>query len=356
MDQYTLKYQKIEDAIDTFFQNIEKTSFVNIPKAIKTKHIDELKTPCTSLVSQGGKRWRPLLLVLCTELFAQDSKNEKKHEDAINKAYAISPLVELIHTASLIHDDIEDASETRRGKPAIHIQYGLDKALNAGSWLYFAALTAIEKTFSKKIEEKELQYRLLQYSLEGIRHLHLGQAMDISWHQNKDFIPSIAEYEAMISLKTGSLAALSAVIGASIGGASETKALALGKLIMEVGIAFQIIDDYTNLVRGNPGKKRGDDIVEGKKSYPILLHLEKNPQDKDKIVKYFQKAKNEGIDSSAVEDCIECIKTSDALDEAKAKAKKRIIDSCETLVYLYNNEAAQNITKLFYAMFPSTEQ
>lgn len=361
MNQYTAKRKKIEDAIETFFQTIDTSAYAKLPRTIQEKHLLELKNPCMSLVSQGGKRWRPLLLVLCAEIFLNkeqekntDTQTKTSAEERREKAYAISPLVELIHTASLIHDDIEDASDTRRGLAACHISYGLDTALNAGSWLYFAALNAIETSLSTKAEDAALAYRLLNYSLTDIRRLHLGQAMDIAWHKESALIPSSLEYEAMIALKTGSLARLSAIIGASIGGASEKEALSLGELAMQIGIGFQIIDDYSNLTIGNPGKKRGDDIVEGKKSYPILLHLEKKPEDLAEISKHFQNARVEGIDSPSVEKCIAIINTSDALKEAKEKGEALILDSCNKIVYLYdNNEAAKEIQQLFFEMLLS---
>lgn len=350
MTYYTAKLSKIEDAIQSFFTKIDKTAFSKLPEAIQKKHFLELIKPCTHLVSQGGKRWRPMLLVLCTELFANQKKEH--FEKALEKAYALSPLVELIHTASLIHDDIEDASETRRGKPSSHIQYGLDKALNAGSWLFFAALNSIEEAFSSEVEDQALAYRLLQYSLTDIRRLHLGQAMDIQWHREPKLIPSVKEYEAMIALKTGSLSRLSAIIGASLGGASNEEALVLGELAMNIGIGFQIIDDYINITSGNPGKKRGDDIVEGKKSFPILLHLEKKPEDLGFVSDCFKTAREEGIDSPSVEKCIACINTSDALSETKAKGEALIIDSCDNLVYLYKNDAAKDIQSLFSKLLP----
>jgi len=112
----------------------------------------------------------------------------------------------------LIHDDIEDDSEERRGKPAIHKIYGVDTAINSGSFLYFLALSCIE---SYKGENKTLIYKLWA---EYMRGLHLGQAIDISWHRKISFIPTIDEYFVMCGLKTGSLARLAAEAGAYAAG------------------------------------------------------------------------------------------------------------------------------------------
>ena len=124
------------------------------------------------------------------------------------QVYSLTPLVEFVHTASLIHDDIEDNSDLRRGKPAAYITYGMDTALNAGSWLYFEAPVCIN---SLEISaEKKLQ--LYQVYTNELRKLHLGQAMDIFWHRNPEIFPSDDEYLAMVKSKTGTLASLAAII------------------------------------------------------------------------------------------------------------------------------------------------
>ena len=115
--------------------NWKELSFGKIDSCINQEHISVLTQPCAHLVSLGGKRWRPLLLVLCAQMTAQ----AKKTDVDLTKAYGLTPLVEFAHTASLIHDDIEDGADTRRGKPCAHISYGMDVAINAGSCLYLEA-------------------------------------------------------------------------------------------------------------------------------------------------------------------------------------------------------------------------
>ena len=127
-DEFKQRLEKIEGALRTAF-------LPDIPEfAAEQNPIALLSAPCASLVSGGGKRWRPLLAVLAYRLAGGNGDD----------IYTLAPLIEGIHTASLIHDDIEDNSELRRGKPAAHVAYGLDSALNSGSWLYFRALQSIE--------------------------------------------------------------------------------------------------------------------------------------------------------------------------------------------------------------------
>ena len=339
-NEYTIRLEKIEDALQQNLlesqSNNEKTFSLGVlPKGVSLKHREELTKPCQNLMELGGKRWRPLLLVLCAEMI---NSNEKTQE----KAIGLTPLVEFVHTASLIHDDIEDAADTRRGKPATHIVYGVDTAINAATWLYFQAFLPIAQT---EIDIREELYFLLS---QEIRRLHLGQAMDISWHKNNRTIPSIEEYEAMIRLKTGTLASLAAQIGILVGGGSLEDARIVGEIAADIGVSFQILDDYINLTTGNKGKKRGDDIVEGKKSLPILLHLEKHPEDISFFMEKFNQARKEGINSSAIEEAIQRLTVDDALVRAKKISEEKMNNACNKLCELYpNNDKAKLICQLF---------
>lgn len=285
-----------------------KSESPRIPDAVRPNHVIPLIEPARNLVSRGGKRWRPLLLILVAELADGD----------IAKAYRLAALIELIHTASLIHDDIEDNADQRRGNPAIHIKYGLDTAVNTGSCLYFHALSIIQHIPSSET----LKNHIYQASIQAIINLHLGQSMDIEWHKNIGYIPNRAEYMAMISLKTSTLVQLAAELGILCAGKSLEEARVVAAMFEPIGIGFQILDDVTNLTTGNHGKKRGDDIVEGKKSLPLLYHVEKHPDDISKIKNCFTHAHTEGITSPAVEECISLLTKSGAIARAKEKGNK----------------------------------
>ena len=158
------------------------------------------------------------------------------------ETYSITPLVEFVHTASLIHDDIEDNADLRRGKPAAHITYGLDTALNAASWLYFEAPVCINKL---QVSDT-LKLELYKTYTNELRRLHLGQAMDIFWHRNPEVFPAENEYLAMVKCKTGTLASLAAKMGCIAGGLSKAEAERFGGIAADIGIGFQIIDDVIN--------------------------------------------------------------------------------------------------------------
>ena len=346
MNKYTQRLEKIEVVLnknlpELFDKALKERLFLNLPQAVKAEHIKPLLEPCRELLLLGGKRWRPLLLVLCAELFADKSSAE------MQAAYEAVPLVEFVHTASLIHDDIEDSADMRRGKPSAYLTYGLDTALNAGSWLYFTAFAAIEGLAVSDSLKLEL-YRTVSAEL---RRLHLGQAMDIAWHRNNAYIPSREEYEAMVRCKTGTLACLAAKTGSLIAGASKEESGRLGATAADIGVGFQVLDDVINLSTGNPGKKRGDDIVEGKKSLPVIIHLSEHPQDLEKIKGFFSEARKDGIDSPAVESCIALLTESGAVSRAKSYSAELIEKSIGSIEKEYSAcEASVLIAELFRSM------
>ena len=329
-DEFKQRLEKIEGALRTAF-------LPDIPEfAAEQNPIALLSAPCASLVSGGGKRWRPLLAVLTYQLAGGSGDD----------IYTLAPLIEGIHTASLIHDDIEDNSELRRGKPAAHVAYGLDSALNSGSWLYFRALQSIEGYHAPA----DIKLDLYTAALTHIRALHEGQALDIHWHRTAGFFPSRQDYERMIRLKTGALAALAAYTGMRAAGKEHEESNVFAALFAEAGVGFQILDDVKNISTGNAGKKRGDDIVEGKKSMPAILHIEKHPEDAASLTAYFEQARREGVDSPAIEKAIALLSSSGSIADAAAQGKKTIDLALEQLAARYGNAAKEKFKRLFNLM------
>lgn len=329
-DEFKQRLEKIEGALRTaFLPDVPESAAGQNPIAL-------LSAPCASLVSGGGKRWRPLLAVLAYQLAGGSGDD----------IYTLAPLIEGIHTASLIHDDIEDNSELRRGKPAAHVAYGLDSALNSGSWLYFRALQSIEGYHAPA----DIKLDLYTAALTHIRALHEGQALDIHWHRTAGFFPSRQDYERMIRLKTGALAALAAYTGMRAAGKEHEESKSFAALFAEAGVGFQILDDAKNISTGNAGKKRGDDIVEGKKSMPAILHIEKHPEDAASLTAYFEQARREGIDSPAIEKAIALLSSSDSIADAEAQGKKTIDLALEQLAARYGNAAKEKFKRLFNLM------
>ena len=329
-DEFKQRLEKIEDALRTaFLPDVPESAAEQNPIAL-------LSAPCASLVSGGGKRWRPLLAVLAYQLAGGSGDD----------IYTLTPLIEGIHTASLIHDDIEDNSELRRGQPAAHVAYGLDSALNSGSWLYFRALQSLENYQASA----GIKLDLYAAALTQIRALHEGQALDIHWHRTASFFPSRQDYERMIRLKTGALAALAAYTGMRAAGKEHEESNVFASLFAGAGIGFQILDDVKNISTGNAGKKRGDDIVEGKKSLPVILHIEKYPEDAAALTAYFEQARREGIDSPAVEKAIALLNSSGSITEAEKQVRSAIDSVLKRLDERHGNTVREIFGKLFDLM------
>lgn len=324
--------------IDKIWQQIYFPQFCeNSTNYIKPSDFSALVKPTAELMNRGGKRWRPLLSVLSCEMAGGDTKN----------IYPLTPLIELCHTASLIHDDIEDNSETRRGGRAIHLEYGTDIAINCASWLYFHAMQVIE-LYDSDIETKNQLYKLYSTNL---LNLHLGQAMDISWHSQKNYIPNKDEYINMISLKTGSLSKLAGELGFVAAKKNHIETSEYGTLMQNVGIAFQILDDVKNITQGNAGKKRGDDIVENKKSLPVIFCAEENKENLNELITLFNQASTEGIESDAVEKSISIIANSGSIEKSKVFAKNILDSSIDKLEKKYKeNKSAHLIAELFSSL------
>jgi octaprenyl-diphosphate synthase len=308
MDQeYIQRIKKIEIELKKWLPETVDSAWVEkifpgIGMKINADSVQFLTAPLNDILSRGGKRWRPLLMTLiCETLGGGDS------------AIQLSPLLEFCHNASLIHDDIEDESDERRGKPVVHKIYGVDTAVNSGSFFYFLSSCCID---SCNLKNKELFYRLWT---DCIRKLHLGQAMDILWHRNISAVPDIDEYYSMCRMKTGSLARFAAELGAYAADAPMKAAQVLGEAAQTMGVGFQILDDVKNLTTGIPGKRRGDDVVEGKKSLPVLLFLHKYPEKKEQIFYCFHVAKTEGAKAPEVEEYIETLTSSGIIAEAEEK-------------------------------------
>ncbi len=245
----------------------------------------EVLEPIQKLIFLPGKRWRPSLTLLHALLPQQVMLQEQNEifSPLINTLVGpVVALVELLHNATLIADDIEDNSSLRRGIPALHISHGLDRSLNACNWAYF--LPALLLKPIEKAGHVELAFQLQGLFMQCLNDIHLGQALDIRWHRQREYIPNREEYFCMASLKTGALAGFAARIGTLLcqvicPNSTIYPALApklCQQLWQRVGRAFQVLDDVMNITIGNPGKLRGDDWLEGKKSLPLCLFVHQN--------------------------------------------------------------------------------
>jgi octaprenyl-diphosphate synthase len=325
MDQYTHRIAEIEAVLDRWLPETPGPDwaaqvFPGLSGLIPQDLLKALCNPGRDLLNRGGKRWRPLLQTLVCESAGGGKA-----------ALPLTPLTEFCHNASLIHDDIEDSSDERRGKPAVHLLHGIDASLNSGCFLYFLPLACIEeweKTLRERGSGAEAaaieKNRVFSLWGEHMRRLHLGQAMDIAWHRDFESLPSLDDYYTMCGLKTGCLARLAALLGAASAEAVQPRQNRvdtglLGKAAEDLGVGFQILDDVKNLTEGIPGKKRGDDVVEGKKSLPVLLYLHQRPDKRDFAGRCFSAARKGGAAVPEIMELIDAMEREGVLEEGRRK-------------------------------------
>ena len=228
-----------------------------------------LADPIWDLLDRGGKRWRAVLFLLLVEAFGEDPEAYLE--------YAAIP--EVLHNGTIIVDDVEDGATHRRGSPALHHVYGSDVALNAGNAMYFLPLKVLTRDPADLPAERRLAaYEMLTHELN---RTHLGQGMDIRWHNDKEVRVSEAEYFEMCACKTGCLGRIVARLAAIVTGNDGAEA-AVASYAEEMAVAFQIADDVLDIEHameegGEFGKGAGNDVREGKKTLMVIHAAEHAP-------------------------------------------------------------------------------
>ena len=217
-----------------------------------------LYEPGEYFLSWGGKRIRPVMCLMGNEMF----------DNIKPDSYEVATAIELFHNFTLIHDDIMDEAPLRRGMETVHMKYGSNTALLTGDVMMIRAYEYLNKINGQYLS------RILALFNKTAREVCEGQQLDIDFE--KMTAVSLEAYIEMISLKTSVLLAASLEMGAIIGGASEGNCRHLYEFGKNLGIAFQIQDDYLDAF-GDPekfGKEVGGDIRQNKKTFLLLHALE----------------------------------------------------------------------------------
>ncbi len=227
-----------------------------------------LADPIWDLLDRGGKRWRAVLFLLIVDALGDDPEEYL--------SYACIP--EILHNGTIIVDDVEDEASMRRGEQALHHGHGTDIALNAGNAMYFIPLKIISRNSADLSPQRQLDaYEMLTHELN---RTHLGQGMDIRWHNQKAVEVSEDQYFEMCACKTGCLARIVARLAAIVTDQPESVEWTLARYAEEMSIAFQIGDDILDIEHtldeaGDFGKEFGNDIREGKKTL-MVIHAAEN--------------------------------------------------------------------------------
>jgi len=293
----------------------------------RTGEPKEFYSSVWDLLDRGGKRFRPAFTFLACECVGG------RRQDAV----AAAASVELLHNMTLIHDDIEDQSELRRGKPCIHRIYGIPTAINVGD----AMLIKVFEIANSSTVPLDNRHQLVSQIAKRAYEITWGQAFEFGMWKRKEFAEN--EVIRLLKYKTGALTRLSMEVGAISGNASEQQLDALGEFGETVGIAFQIVDDVLN-IQGDIkeyGKEIGGDIREGKKTV-LAAHLLSvaSPSEKRVFARLLGK---KGISKSEIRKAIGLYEKYGSIKYAKTQAETYLQKSVKALDVLPMSDARSNL-------------
>lgn len=260
------------------------------------------------IVDSGGKRMRPLLVLLTT--------NALGHTD--NTQYKLAAIIEFLHTATLLHDDVVDTSSLRRGKATANATWGNAPSVLVGDFLY-------SRAFQMMVELGSLPIMTILSNATNI--IAEGEVMQLMNCKNPDV--SEAHYFEVIKNKTAMLFEAASHTGAVLAGASSEQESALKDYGLHLGLAFQLIDDvldYTGSAE-EMGKNVGDDLAEGKPTLPLIYTMANGTPDEAKLIR--QAIRKGGLEN--LQQISAAVQNSGALDYTANQAKKHADEAIRCL-------------------------
>jgi geranylgeranyl diphosphate synthase type I len=286
------------------------------------------------LLDAGGKRLRPTILLLAAEAIADVEPMSEDYrlfpaDPAPVDVMSAAVSIEIIQSFTLIHDDIMDDDDMRRGVPAVHKEYDLETAILAGDTLYSKAFESMLETDAPA----DRAVRAISELATTCTKICEGQAFDIDFEGRDAVEPD--EYLDMVELKTAVLYAAASSVPAVLLGADEAVDALYG-YGLDVGRAFQIQDDLLDLTTPSEklGKQRGSDLVEGKKTL-VTLHARNNGVDVDDLVDVESVA---AVDESAIEAAVAELRDAGSIEYARETAHDLIASGKDNLQVLPDNE------------------
>ncbi|WP_274585694.1 polyprenyl synthetase family protein [Neisseria leonii] len=275
------------------------------------------------IISAGGKRLRPIMTILAGRALGYEG----------DKLYSLAAMVEFIHTSTLLHDDVVDESELRRGRKTANSLFGNAAAVLVGDFLYTRAFQLMVGSGSMKI---------LEVMADATNIIAEGEVMQLMNIGNTDI--SESEYVQVIQYKTAKLFEAAAQVGAVLAGAAPEQEQALKDYGMYVGTAFQIIDDVLDY-GGKPeeiGKNVGDDLAEGKPTLPLIYLMRQGSETAAADVRHAL----QNADRSRFETIYRHVAESDALGYCVRQAESAVQQALACLDTLPDNEATQAMRAL----------
>ena len=309
-----------------YYKSLQKKVDDKLVSLVREKYPPNLYNPIKYALFQKGKRIRPIFLIFSCEALGGSLR------DCFDAAIAI----EVLHNFTLVHDDIMDDDRIRRGSKTIHAKWDKNVAILCGDGLIALAYSSLLKSNKKHIK------RITSIFSDGIVKVCEGQSLDKDFEVVENV--SMKEYIHMIKMKTGVLMSISSEIGAILGGGSEKQISDLMLYGMNIGIAFQIQDDLLDIIsdRKTLGKQPGSDLVQGKKTYPlILLNQKTDNKEKYYLKKIVKKIKIEKDDIFFIK---KLLNKYEIISYVKKEVNKRIKKSTGYLKNLGNN--TENLFRL----------
>ena len=261
----------------------------------------ELTEMCQYVISSGGKRLRPALCIM--------SYGAVGGKDMM-KPVKVGAAFEIIHSATLVHDDINDQGEIRRGRKTLHKEYTVSKAIIAGDYMFAMGFRLLAAEAPQ----------IVDYIVDASASMGAGEFVQ------KDFehASSVTEddYIEIITGKTAKLFEASSKSGAAVANADGAMLEALGNFSHYIGLAFQIVDDTLD-VTGDPhntGKAVGTDLIEGKPTLPVIYAMQ-DPDKGPRLIELFEKA---DVTTGDVAEALELIRSTDSVDRCLSKAREYV--------------------------------
>ncbi len=293
--------------------------------------VDEHNQP---YAQHTGKRIRPILLLLSTEAAGGDW----------HTALPAAAAVELLHNFSLIHDDIQDDSDIRHGRPTVWKIWGRANAINAGDALFTSAYYALNQLAATAIDSQVILSIWAVFNRTNLE-LTRGQHLDMRFEQQAAV--SVEEYVSMIGGKSAALVSACAQMGALIGSGDEALAAHFADFGRDLGIAFQIRDDILG-IWGEPeitGKSAATDILSRKKSLPVLYGLAQS----DDLVELYRRPTFSDADVDEAVEQLDAVHAQDYAVEQETRYFRRAVDALEAADS--QGKAAQGLLSLAEALF-----
>lgn len=313
LDDIFSMYDKDLDLVEKHLRTIFSSDSPVIPMV--GKHI----------MGSGGKRLRPLFLLLSAELANYREENR----------IVLASIIEAVHTASLLHDDVVDEAELRRGKPTSHMIWGNQIVILIGDFLYANAL---------RLAVLQKNQRIMETLSEATTMMTEGEVIQL--HRVADPGITEGEYYRIISAKTGALISAACRIGGILGGLSSGEEDGLARFGMKTGIVFQMVDDILDYMAEEKGlgKKLGKDLGEGKITLP-LIYLLKMSDDKERegIKDIIKKRMPEEKDLNRV---LYLLDKYNAIEESLRVSQRLVIEAKEELRVFPDSASKEALLKM----------